>query len=517
MITSISIIIILNLLLLFIQSSISKPCTDHPYHLKLINGIRDNKHRFLKQYPNVIGEENFGYPQLIHWILSFLPKSFMDKYYSGVAIIINNLSLALFLIYTIWVFYISESNMAMESFILYAGLIYILTPFSWSIWNSKNNGINARGFGLLLGYIYQFLILLYFYSGSWIILFPIFLIVFIILLSSQFALQFVLLTLPFYAIVYSNYYILTFPILAFLLFYLIMKDIALNFIKGQYWHKTIYYKYLAKVYILKMRPSIWYDLVFDIWKQIIKDPKRGILYAYHNPIISIIIAIPALAYLLFHFLGNNHYSVTKIESVLYYNIIIVLIVFLLTSLRKTRFLGEPERYVELAIPNIILLTLFVNNESNSDFKIILIISSVLVAFQFLILFLKNKRSMGIQLSAFYQQITDVIMKINKEHHDLRVFSNNHQILKTVLETEAKVLLTNLTSFYTGSVSFTDLFPERYGKISGNVIVGLITEFDINCFILDPLQYRSTTIPNFKKLHFTEYFVSKDFIVYIKRH
>ena len=491
------------------------PCTDHPYHLGLIHGIRNNGHRFLTKYPNIIGEKNFAYPQLLHWILSFLPKSFLNSHYSVVGIVLNNLSLVLFLIYATEIFHLTELNMSLHKFILYAGLFYCLTPFSWAIWNAKNSGISARGLGLFLGYAYQFLILLYFYSENWSILLLVFIIVFITLLSSQFAFQYILLTLPLYAILYGNYYLLALPFLAFIMFYIINKEIALNYFRGQYWHKTIYYRYLAKVYIHKMRPSIWRDLIYDIWIQIIKEPKRGILYAYGNPVISIVIAIPTLSYLTFYILFHSQPSLNRYENLLFINIAIALIVFILTSLRQTRFLGEPERYVEFAIPSIVLLALIVSGDDNSSFKFIIAVSSALVVGQFMILYLKNKKKYGVQLSTLYKQVTDVIIEIKREHSELRIFSNNHQILKAVLDTNANVLLTNLTSFYTGGFSFTDIFPETYGKISENVIVGLITEFDIDCFILDPKKYNSGSIPHFEKINFTEYYVNEDFIIYLR--
>jgi hypothetical protein len=356
-------LLVLNILILFIQAKVTIPESDHPYHLGLINEIRKSKHRLLLSHPNLIGEINFGYPQLLHWVLSFLPKAFLVNYYYFVGAVLNILSSVLFLVFAIWAYPLLHISISIEYFVLYAGLLYVLTPFSWAIWNAKNTGISTRGLGLFLGYLYQFLILLYFYSGSWVFLFFIFITVFIILLSSQFANQFVLLTLPFFAILYHNYFLLVFPLLAFLLFYLINKEVALKFIRGQYWHKTIYYKYLAKVFILKARPSIWRDLIFDIWKNIIKRPATGLLYAYHNPVISITIGIPILGYLLFVFLVRNSFYTTEIEKLLFYNIIIALSVFFLTSIRKTRFLGEPERYVELVIPSIVLLTLSINNES----------------------------------------------------------------------------------------------------------------------------------------------------------
>lgn len=508
---------VLNLLILYIQAKVTIPESDHPYHLGLINGIRKRKHRFLLSHPNFIGEINFGYPQLFHWVLSFLPKAFLDNYYYFIGAILNLLSLVLFLVLAIWAYPLLQIPISIDYFVLYSGLLYVLTPFSWAIWNAKNTGISARGLGLLLGYLYQFLIILYFYTGSWIFLFFIFISVLIILLSSQFANQFILLTLPLFAILYQNYFLLAFPPLAFLLFYLINKELALNYIRAQYWHKTIYYKYLAKVFILKARPSIWRDLIYDIWKNIIKRPTTGLLYAYHNPVISIIIGIPVLGYLMFFFLVTNSFYTTEIEKLLFYNIIIALSIFFLTSFRKTRFLGEPERYVELVIPSIILLILSIKNESYlSITKTILILSILLIGIQFLIQYILNKVFIKNNPASKGQELVKTINQLQNQQHELRVFSNNQQFLKYVVQTDAKVLYTNLTSLYTGSFSFTEIYPERYGHISNKVIPGLIKEFDINCFILDTTMYQINAITSFKELGFVKYSSTKNFDIYINK-
>jgi len=510
-------LLVLNILILFIQAKVTIPESDHPYHLGLINGIRKSKHRFLLSHPNFIGEINFGYPQFFHWVLSFLPKAFLDNYYYFIGAVLNILSLVLFLVFAIWAYPLLYISISIEYFVLYVGLLYILTPFSWAIWNAKNTGISTRGLGLFLGYLYQFLILLYFYSGSFVFLFFIFITVFIILISSQFANQFVLLTLPFFAILYNNYFLLSFPLLAFLLFYLINKEVALKFLRAQYWHKTIYYKYLAKVFILKSRPSIWRDLIYDIWKNIIKRPATGLLYAYHNPVISITVGIPVLGYLVFVFLVRNTFYTTEIEKLLFYNIIIALSVFFLTSLRKTRFLGEPERYVELAIPSIVLLSLSITNESYlSITKTILIVSILLIGIQFLTQYVLNKVITKNNPAIKGQELVKTINQLQNQQNDLRVFSNNQQFLKYVVQTDAKVIYTNLTSLHTGSFSFTEIYPEKYGHISNKVIPRLIKEFDINCFILDTSMCQIHAIPLFNELGFAKHSSTKNFDVYITK-
>jgi asparagine N-glycosylation enzyme membrane subunit Stt3 len=46
--------------------------SDHYFHLNLIRLIQQNQHRFVKKYQNFIDNNYIAYPQLFHWILSFL-------------------------------------------------------------------------------------------------------------------------------------------------------------------------------------------------------------------------------------------------------------------------------------------------------------------------------------------------------------------------------------------------------------------------------------------------------------
>lgn len=504
-------LVIFNKFLLWIQKKVSSPGSDHPYHLGLINGIRENKNRFIKSYPNIIGEKNFAYPQFLHFVLSFVSQSFLKKHYSFIGEILNFLSLILYLVFIIWVYLIIKPNILIDNFVLYCGLLYILTPFSWAIWNSKNTGISARGLGVLLGFAYQFLVTMYFISGNYIILFFIFSLVFVVLLSSQFAFQYIVLSSPFYAFFYNSIIWVVMPVLAGLIFYILMPRVASNFFKGQYWHKKIYFLHLSKVFILKARPSIYRDFVWDFWINLKKNYKVRLLYIYHNPIVTVFIAIPIFSFLMIKYILNPITIWNGIEQDFVYHIIIGLALFLLTSFRQTRFLGEPERYLEFAIPYIVL-TFIVFSDDNSLWLFMLLgISSLLILFQFCIsYFIKtnvDKRSNN------FSKINSVLRNIENDNEELRIFSNNEQILKYLLNDKYRVLKPNLTSKYTGKFLFKDIFRKKYPEIDESVIVPLIKEFNINCFILDTSIYSLLEISHFDDLNFVVTNVSTHFVIY----
>lgn len=258
---------ILNKALLFLQFRLIAPSYDHYYHLNLIKGIEQRKHRFLNNTPTYIAERNFFYPQLYHWILSFFGSSWSNKYFVGINQFISfttTLSVLFFSAYIRNNFY---PAIPFLPFIVSVGIVYWITPFSYYIWNAKNCGISVRGFGLLLGFWYLFCIVLFVLHNNIGIYFALIILASIILLSSQFAFQFVLFSALFFSLFNFNIWLLFPPFFAVLLYLAILPTQALSFIKGQYYHKKIWRLYLSEMMLKKSRYSIWRDLVNDIWKK----------------------------------------------------------------------------------------------------------------------------------------------------------------------------------------------------------------------------------------------------------
>ena len=478
----------INKIILFLQNRVFKPQSDHPYHIGLINGIRCNNHRFVKKHPNFICEKNFAYPQFFHWCLSFFSEIYIRKHYHWIIEVINFITLFSFLFFTFTIYPFLSVELSREIFVLIAGLVYILTPFSFALWNAKNAGISTRGFGLMLGMIYQFLITYYIISDNnyWLLPF-IFLIVFIILVSSQFAFQFVILSSPFFSLGYKNLFFLIMPLIAVGMFFLIMPKVAENWIKGQYWHKMIYYKYLAKILILKNRYSIWRDFIWDFWNKLNKDFKSSIFYIYYNPLVSVCIGFPTLMIMILFFSVNRNIQDKilndEVVYVFFVPILVSLIIFLFTSFRRTRFLGEPERYVEFTTPYISILGVFLLGKNILLIGVIITISIILIIFQFIVSWIVSKKNNHEQNVAKIKKI--IKSSVPKDKKILHIFSNNIDLLKFFLDNKRfKILIPNLTSLYTGKFHFKEIFPETYITVSSKIILPLIKEFEIDCFILD---------------------------------
>ena len=464
-------------------------------HIGLINDIRNNGHKFVKYRSDIIGGQYFAYPQLYHWILSFLSSAIIEKYYQVFSIVIGLLQIILFLIFAYTIYPFIQIGISLEQFMLFSGIIFMITPFSYAIWNAKNMGISARGFGLLFGQIYLYLILWYYLFDNIVFFLAAFFIGFIIIISSQFAMQFVLFSAPLFALFFKNLFFLFIPVCALLIFYLIMPEIARNFIKGQINHKTLYYKYLAEKYILRQRYSIWRDFVWDFWVKIRTDFKRSVLYIYYNPLVTVIIGFPFFTLFVLYFVFDKRVQELvfsdKNIGYLIIPVVVSFLIFFFTSFRKTRFLGEPERYIEFCIPQISVLGAILFCYSSSIAYMVLGGSFLLVIGQFIMRLLKIKYGRGKQRGETVSKVLEILSKINgSDTNMMRIFSNNGDINKRLQVGNWKVLRINVTSLYTGQFHIKDIYTQ-YPYISSRVILPLIKEFEIGWFVLD-----TNILPNY---------------------
>ena len=472
--------------------------SDSCAHTNIINGIRINKHKFMKFRVNTIGSQYFAYPQLYHWILSFLPSAIIEKYYRLFSIVIGLLQIILFLIFAYTIYPFIQTDISLEKFIFFSGLIFMITPFSYAIWNAKNTGLSARGLGLLLGQIYLYFISWYYLFDNIAFFLIAFLIGFIIIISSEFAMQFLFFSAPLFALFFKNPFFLLIPVVALLIFYLIMPEIANNFIRGQINYKILYSKYMAKKFILLHRYSVWRDFVWDFWVKIRRDFKRSVLYIYHNPLVSVIFGFPFFTLFVLYFLLDKRVQ----ELVLYDKnmgylilpVIVSFLIFFFTSFRKTRFLGEPERYMEFCIPQISVFGAILFCYSNLIAYMVLGGSFFFVIGQFVLRHLKVKYGRHKHSEETVNKVLEILSKINGSNTNImRIFSNSEDINKRLQVGNWKVLRINTYSLYTGQFHIKDIYTQ-YPNIAPRVILPLIKEFEIGWFILD-----TNTLPNYNSI------------------
>jgi hypothetical protein len=328
--------------------------SDHFIHLSILKKIKSNGFKYGVKKISGYNEENSTYPILFHYILAcFFYKTAINNP-NRIGFVITIISIFFFN------FFLSHLiGLADWFFILKANILYLIFPFSYIYWNAKNMGLTARGFGLLIGQIFTYCLVFYLKgegSITWIIMMTVF--SFTALLGSQFAFQYILFVSLVTSLFVSQLQLLIPVVISLVLFRLLLPKFSKEFFRGQYNHKRNYALYLAPIYILKTRPSIYRDFIYDFWiklRQLKKEKVETLYYIYSNPVFELIYGFPFLWVFIYYLLKNG--AINNLETI---DSIIAssLALFFLISLRPFRFLGEPQRYVEFVIPLISISFLY---------------------------------------------------------------------------------------------------------------------------------------------------------------
>ncbi len=477
-----SIISIISLRLVKIQG------TDQFYHELIIRAIKNNRNRFIKENPYIIGDNNMAYPQLLHWVLSFFPL----KNIARNAIIINLFST---MISAISLFLFVNFILAFPQFdflenqkkvVLLTGLAYASFPFSYDMINAKNMGISARGIGLFLGQAYLYLISLYLITENLYFLALLIPISILIFFSSAFSMQFILFATPIISALSLNIYIFIPLLLAFFICY----GLKPHFFKGQFTHKKLYKLHLAERYILQTRFSIWRDLVYDFWI-LVFDKKvsmvEKIKYISSNSIVVVVSSMPFAILTLVYFIHNPTFPF------LFIPILSCFMVFLLTCFRNTRFLGEPERYLEFCLGYLSIVAALGCMVFPSLYWLLFGYSVLFIALRLFFYVYYSKTNRNVIRRDEVKEIKENLERIidEKPNNSNNILSNSTQYAKILLNPKWKTFWHPLFQQNVGKYHFVDLFPESYDFISENVIPDLIADFSINYFLCDYTRVESS--------------------------
>jgi hypothetical protein len=500
--------------------------SDHFFHLNLIRLIKSNHHRFVERYQNFIGNEYLSYPQLFHWIMGF----FNMNHPSGLILIYKSviffLDVSFFLIFFYSGFLRFTSRLPLFIIFLYAALLFIFTPFNFVRWNSTNAGFSPRSLGVLLGRIFLYLFLFQHYHSAWVFYAGLIAVVYIIFLSSQFAMQFVLFFCIIYGILFMDWRIFSVPFLAFALFYLLHKKIAINYIKGQYRHKKIYAVHFAKRFILKYRPGIWRDFIYDFWIKLKKEKWAALPYIQTNAVVTFFWGFTIMPLVIYFIIRNNFIAHQKVfwpfitANPLIQIALITMLIFFLTSLAKTRFLGEPERYLEFATPSMVFI--FIESYGSRSIYIAII---YYVIMSLLLIFISkwyDKKSARVKDNLLWQldtvqpdgkSLISVLEGLKRQYGRLNLFSNNEEITRYLLVLEdVNFLLPDIAAEKTGSFFYKDIYHEQYPCVNESLLLPMINEFEINVMVIDTGCLLHPCIEKLESLSFKRVFEMSDFVL-----
>lgn len=455
--------------------------SDHYVHLSIINKIRNNNFQYYVKNINCYNEKNTAYPILFHWILAyFFYKSATTKpkrisfTLEILSIIFFNLFLLNLFEYVDW-FYMLKAN-----------ALFLIFPFSYVKWNAKNRGLSARGFGLLVGQLFTYSLVFYLEGyKTWLILLSLF--SFIALLGSQFAFQYVVLISIITSIILGQFELLISVFTSLILFRFLFPKLSKEYLRGQYNHKKNYALYLAPIFILKPRPSIYRDFIYDFWIKLVQNKQeksKTLSYIFSNPIVELIYGFPFLWVFLFYFLKSG--PIEKFESISLL-IVISLVIFFFISLRPFRFLGEPQRYVEYVIP---LITISFLNYAPESIQLFVGISSLvfIVSTKFIFNLLRDHSNYN------HHEITQ-FLKINFPRETI-ITSNDSNFSKCLIP-YFNVVKTDLTRHYKDTHEFNFYHQEDYAIHSLNGLLEFHKFYKTNLIIINPQLYSQNDL---NKLH-----------------
>ncbi|MES2590522.1 MAG: hypothetical protein V4608_01470 [Bacteroidota bacterium] len=446
------------LIVIYLLKSALPASSDHFLHVSWVDRIKKGNHRFIMHKMFSLNEKYAWYPQLFHWFISFLPARIYKEKHSYINVGIKILEIIGFNVFLLFLYNRLHFD---KQIILYANIIVNIFPFSYAVWNAKNMGLSARGIGLVLGQIYTYLIVAYIITDNLYLLIPLLAIVFIILLMSLITMQYVLFSLPFYVFFFRIPEIILLPFLSVAIFYLTMPQVAINNLVGQFNHKRNYALFMASIFILRNRPSIYRDFVYDFWVKLRQKLTKGIFYMFFNPIVEIIYGLPFLWLVLYFGIQKGYSSESEI---IYLAVISALGMFFLTSFSWTRFLGEPQRYLEFVIPCITIL--YVLN-FGPIYHLILVSSCIL--FTISSSYILNKLKTEAPKMSNMKSFIDFIQKEEKFKGSICI-TNDHGILKYFSNLGLEVLRPDFSVYFLNKEKYyVNYYKNNYYVLSPQLL------------------------------------------------
>lgn len=411
--------------------------SDHYVHLKYINSFKLGKKRFGDIIKSHYNQSYAVYPLLYHYMIAKLSYSTAINKPNRINFFIQIISCFAFNSFVYWY----TDNFVFVEYLL-LNLIFFLFPFSYAFWNAKNSGLSARGFGLLTGQLYTYSLFIYLTSGSsvgyaFMIIFSLF-----SLLGSQFSFQYVFFISIVSSLITFKFEIILPLLISLILFRITFSDLFKNYILGQFNHKKNYFLYLAPIFIMKYRPNIYRDFIYDFWIKLahLKTEKtKAFLYIYTNPIVELIYGFPFLWVSLYFVYDENHSIISNPLLVL---IGAALIIFFIISFNFFRFLGEPQRYLEFLIP-IITLLFWLYTPSHVQWILIVVSAFFIVVTT---AFFKQHRKSKLDNQRLIQFL------INHYNKEKIIASNDTNFIK-FLSPYFNVVTTDLTESYANKKDF----------------------------------------------------------------
>ncbi len=321
--------------------------SDNTVHGFLVRAIRHNGHRLFVRIPRLVNEAFIGaLPLYLHWIVALRPRLtraaelFLNPVMNGLHVVLVG--------HVTWQVAAQVPNY--QGYVAGTAMLFALTPQFLHIFSARNFGMSARSLGLVLLTIALFAAWqVEARVGGWPATLLLVVACYLLWAFSTFGAQALVILAVLLTAIAGRPQLLAGAAGGLAVFVVVHPRYSAGYLKHTYRYIRGYAAEVAGVYILARRYSIWRDLVRDIPRQFAHGTQAGLRYAYENSVVIVVLLNP----LLILTIAARLFGLLPANPILEFASDVALcggLAMLLTSFRPTRFLGEPERYVEAVTP-----------------------------------------------------------------------------------------------------------------------------------------------------------------------
>jgi|GEM_PF-1959139 len=482
--SAIAIYLFAMLALLTFVSACAKRGSDHFFYQYYVDCIRANRRQLLFRFPNFVNPTRVMDPQLIYLCLSFLPRRSND----ACALLLNPVVTTAMLA----AFYLGVREVTHDDQI--AAVTTILTsaiPQYYYIGNSRLNGLSGRGVGMLL---FLLLMLVGLHGAThggpgWKHLAVGSGLACLIIFSNIFALQGLCLIGLVMALLFREFFLVGALLGGVALFFAFSVRYASHYLVGLWGFWNRYRTELAERFILLQRPSVYRDFMWDFFLRVLQRSGKGgaLLYAYSNPLIVVTLLSPVAMLIGYLVWGTpSIWPLSPTENWAIQVTFSAMAVCLATSFRALRFLGEPDRYVELAAPLGVLAMVSVSMRVGSNGFIAavfayFVLADLSQAFVSVLLKMRARDKGQGSLDALRSAIRSSALR-----EEVVLLGNNANTMKSLLNTEWKFVFYWPSEASFAGFTFAEAFPQ-YPYLAGHVVSELVQRYEGTHVVIDKLN------------------------------
>jgi len=404
--------------------------SDHAVHLFLVRALRGNRGKLPVQIPGIINPSYCGaMPLYLHWVLSRFPDAtqrWVEQNLAAAVMVCQLLSITGFLLI----------NNAKDYLIGLSCVLTVLTPYTYHAFSARNYGLSSRGIGLALFTVLGLVDVFIFSSNhgdyvmvGWVVV--VFL-SFLIWCFNTFAQQIFIIN-GLIHLCFGRAQLIISLIVGLILFIIVHRQYAVSYL---YHTCRFIYNYATEVadrFILQRRPSIWGDWIKDIWVSFRGSKLKALSYIYSNSLFIMVFLMPAVlvsSWLTIHSYKPNaefsNYQICGLYSMS------GLIAGVMITFRRTRFLGEPERYLEAVVP---FASIYLANhliESAVNDKIIVLLCIILGAVCVGQIFVIKMQTPHVEkaLNEIYE--IESAIKSKMDSNSISLCCNNEEVTKMLM-------------------------------------------------------------------------------------